>query len=372
MPQTDIIRMGTRVAEARQRAGLTQAELATATSLDRSALAKIEKGSRRVSALELARIAHAVDERIEWFVAEAVPAVVSHRNAVDPGSASPAIDRLVDRVTRNVEFLLRLDPQLSLAELERLDRPAGTDEAEAAASDARQLLGFDASQPALDLTTAASRAGVLAFSFDLGQGAADAASILLPQGAVVVVNGSLQVGRRRLSLAHDIGHCLFADEYVVDWNTAGHEDNGTWEARLDRFARALLLPAAELRSQWSYLRELDDTRTAAVKIGSRFRVDMSTLARRLMEIGQVDPAEAQLVRTTRTTKADIVELNLVVHDELSAPTLPRAYEQSVLRLYRSATISAARATDLLFDVWTEEDLPILPEAPVESLWGLIQ
>jgi len=287
--------MGTRVAEARQRAGLTQVELAAATSLDRSALAKIEKGTRRVSALELARIAQAVDERIEWFVAEAVPSVVSHRNLVDPGSASPSIDRLADRVTRNVEFLQSQDPQFTLPELERLERPAGADEAESAALTVRRLLGFEGGQPASDLGAAASRAGILAFSFDLDHDAADAASILLPRGAVVVVNGSLHVGRRRLSLAHDVGHCVFADEYVVDWNVAGHEDGGTWEARLDRFARALLLPAGELRSEWLHLRERDDTRTAAVKVASRWRVDMSTLARRLAEIGLVDSAEAQPV-----------------------------------------------------------------------------
>src|SRR5690348_10785177 len=97
--------MAARIAEARSSAGLTQAELAAATSLERSALAKIENGTRRVTALELARIADAVGERIEWFVTEAAPAIVSHRNNADPGAASPAIDRLVERATRNVEFL---------------------------------------------------------------------------------------------------------------------------------------------------------------------------------------------------------------------------------------------------------------------------
>ena len=89
MPALDAAAMGVRVAEARGRAGLTQAQLAAATSLDRSALAKIENGTRRVSALELARIADAVDERIEWFVTDAPPAVVSHRNMLE-GRAQPA------------------------------------------------------------------------------------------------------------------------------------------------------------------------------------------------------------------------------------------------------------------------------------------
>jgi Zn-dependent peptidase ImmA (M78 family)/transcriptional regulator with XRE-family HTH domain len=350
---------------------LTQAQLAAAASLDRSALAKVENGTRRVTALELARIADAVDERIEWFVTDAAPAIVSHRHALDPGTASPAIDRLADRTTRNVEFLLRHDAQFALAAVPRLDRPSTSDDAELAAGRARGLLGVDDRQPLIGLADAAVRVGVLTFSFNLGTDAADAASILLPQGAVVVVNGVLHVGRRRLALAHDLGHCLFADEYTIDWSSADHGDSGTWEGRLDRFARALLLPAGEMQRSWSELRDRDDTRTAAVKLASRFRVDMSTLARRLSEIGQVDSTEAQVIRTTRTTRADIVEYDLVTQDELSAPSLPLVYEQSVLRLYRSATVSAARATDLLFDLWTEEDLPVLPPVPEDSIWGLI-
>lgn len=371
MAQTDAHGMGARIAEARGRAALTQAQLAAASSLDRSALAKIESGARRVSALELARIADAVGERIEWFVTDAAPAIVSHRNTLDPGTASPAIDRLVERATRNVEFLLNHDGQLTLPVVPHLDRPSNIDDAERCAVEARALMGVDNRQPMTALAEAAAIAGILTFSFDLGTDAADAASILLPQGAVAVVNGALHVGRRRLALAHDIGHCFFADEYTIDWNTADHHESNAWEARLDRFARALLLPRAKLERSWNELRDRDDTRTAAVKLTSKFRVDMSTLARRLSEIGQINAAEAQVIRTTRTTRADIVELNLVIRDEINAPGLPLTYEQSVLRLYRNATVSAARATDLLFDLWGEEDLPVLPPVPEDAIWALI-
>ena len=301
----------------------------------------------------------------------AAPAIVSHRNTVDPGTASPAIDRLIERTTRNVEFLLRNDSQFGLPDIPRLERPSNADDAERAAAQARTLLAVDDRQPLTSLSDAATASGFLTFSFDLGTDAADAASILLEHGAVIVVNGALHTGRRRLALAHDIGHCIFADEYTIDWNATDHDDSSTWEARLDRFARALLLPAVELQRSWQALRKNDDTRTAAVKLASSFRVDMSTLARRLSEIGQVDSGEAHQIRTARTTRADIVELNLLPHDEIAAPSLPRVYEQSVLRLYRNATVSAARATDLLFDLWEEGDLPVLPLAPEDAIWGLV-
>src|SRR5687768_7410208 len=60
--------LGSRVAEARVAAGLTQEELAGAVNLGRTALAKIETGNRQLDSLELARIAEAVGRPLEWFV----------------------------------------------------------------------------------------------------------------------------------------------------------------------------------------------------------------------------------------------------------------------------------------------------------------
>ena len=367
--------MGQRVADARGRAGLTQADLAQAVSLDRSALAKIENGSRRVSALELARIADAVGERIEWFVTQTPRAILSHRNVREPGSASPSIDRAMEQVARNVEFVVEHDNRLELANPSQLRRPNSSEEAEHVAKHARTLLGLDEMQPFLEAAALAAKIGMLSFSFDLGRDAADAASILLTTGGVAIVNGHLKPGRRRLALTHELGHYLFADEYTVDWRITELDGDDVWEARLDRFARAVLLPPEGLRQAWDELTESgDDLRTVAVKIGSRFRVDMATLARRLIELHIVPESDAHQVRPVRTTGADIVELNLHVSEELSAPSLARRYEEAVLRLYRAETVSAARATDLLFDEWTEwteDDLPVLANLPESAIWTFV-
>lgn len=372
MAAADASTLGARIAEARARAGLTQAELAMAAALDRSALAKIEGGTRRVSALELARIADVLDERVEWFVSDPPPSVVSHRNLQEPGAPSPSIDRTAERVARNVEFAVRHDERWDVRTEVPLSRPGTADEVERSSLETRHRLGLDDAQPFLDISNRVAHVGLLAFTFDLGAEAADAASILLEQGGVAVVNGRLRVGRRRLALAHELGHYVFADEFAVDWRIAEQNDSGSWEARLDRFARAVLLPAVSLDRWWADLhREGDNVRVAAIKTASAYRVDMSTLARRLVEVGLVNQAEAREVRAVRTTKADIVEFNLLVHDELAPPSLARQYEQSVLRLYRGETISAARATDLLFDTWDETELPALAPLPADAIWKFV-
>jgi len=366
----DPITLGERIAAARARAGLTQAQLASRVSIDRSGLAKIELGSRRVTAIELARIADVVDERIEWFVTEPPAAVVSHRDVQDPGTDSPTIDRVVERIVRNVEFVVRHDRRRAAAPAPQLERPGSPQAAERAAEEARTLLGLDPAAPLLEAAASLTAVGLLSFSIDLGRDSADAASVLLPAGGVALVNGHLRVGRRRLALMHEMGHYLFADEYTVDWRVA--KDDEGWEGRLDRFGRAVLLPAPGLQAIWAELTSRgDELRTVAVKTASAFRVDMSTLARRLHDLGLAGESECRLIRAVRTTRADIVELDLVTSDELAPPQLPRIYEEAVLRLYRGEVVSAVRATDLLLDAWTAEDLPEPTPRPEGAIWEFV-
>jgi Zn-dependent peptidase ImmA (M78 family)/DNA-binding XRE family transcriptional regulator len=365
--------IGRRIKAAREDAALTQEELAGAVQLDRSALAKVESGARKVSALELALIAEQLNSRIEWFLEDAPPAVVSRRNTRESGAASPTIDRLSERIAREVEFVMTHDDRLaSTAGPDALSRPSNRAEVEAAANHARHLLGVDAEEPLLELAHLAGAIGLLAFSIDLGAEAADGSSILLANGGIAVVNGHLHVGRRRLTVAHELGHYLFADEFSVDWRVADADQPNNREAKIDHFARALLLPGAGLTRVWNLHQEQErSSRTAAVIIASEYRVDMSTLARRLSELRLVSNSEAQQIRGVRTTRADIIDFNLLIPEELKPPKLPHPYVEAILRLYRQEMISSARALDLLLDTWDEADLPDLPSLPEQAIWSFV-
>jgi transcriptional regulator with XRE-family HTH domain/Zn-dependent peptidase ImmA (M78 family) len=364
--------LGQRIAETRNRAGLTQAELADAISVSRTALTKIEAGDRRVTALELARLAQTLDVRIEWFLEDPPAAIISHRNAQDPGAPSPRIDRVIERVAWNVEFVMGQNARFSPATTPAQPMPCAVGEAEALAESARSLLGLERHGPATNLADMVSVLGLMPFVLDLGSETADAATIMLRAGGATIINGVLRSGRRRLALAHELGHYLVADDYTVDWRVAEYQSSQQRESLLDRFARALLLPAADVPSRWSEYASADGgMRTAAVRIASEYRVDMATLAMRLVELHVLGRSEANKIRTVRTTRADIVELNLVVAQEMEPPALPRAYEVAVLQLYRSETISAARAVDLLLDTWDEDSLPPLPRRSEDEIWQYV-
>ena len=358
--------LGERIAAARREAGLTQGVCAARAAIERTALAKIETGARRVGAVELARLADALDVRIEWFFEDAPASVVSRRNAAEVGAPSPVIDRSVERLAREIEFLQRIGPDLDLPASPELAVPETMQEAETAAAEARRMLGYDEGQPATGLAERAAGLGLLVFSLALDDDAADGASILLSRGGVALVNGSRALGRRRLTLAHELGHFLFADELPTDWLVADDPASKS-EARLDRFARAVLLPESALRTAWQ---GDQDTRTRAVLVASEYRVDMSTLSRRLRELGVASPEEATAVRSTRTRRADIVEHALLVPQDLAPPEFPDAYIMAVLNAYRSEEISAARAIGMLPETWAEDDLPDLPKLPENDATAL--
>lgn len=355
------------MAEAGVKAGLTQAQLAATVGLARSALAKIEIGARRVSAVELVAIARELGRRVEWFVEPGPPSITSYR-AATTALAPQAIDNELERIVRNVEFVAGEVPSLLDSQPEQQQAPATMSAADGLATYARSILGLQPEDPALQLSQLVTAIGLLPFALPLGEGA-DAGTVLLQTGGVSVINGDRRVGRRRLALAHELGHYLIADPYTMDWRIAW-TDSDALEARLDRFARALLLPEGDLRERWAeWIQIPDETmRDACVRAGSHYQVDMATLARRLTELGLVDAEQANDIRGVQTKKADIVEKNLLVPSELEPVSLPQVYAREVLGLYRREAVTADRALDLLLGTFDEESLPERPPVPESEIW----
>lgn len=349
--------LGARIREARERAGLSQSQLAAEVSLDRTALNKVESGSRRVTALELADLAAAVGVRMARFFEDPPPALVSHRAHGGADTADSKIDERLATLAAEVEFIQSLGSNLMRAEAAPEGpwaSPANGAEAEALAKKARTVLALDADDPARNLTKLVQRVGLWAFAFDLGADTADAGTVLLRHGGLALINGHNKVGRRRLALVHELGHFLVQDDYTIDWRVSDRPTG--MEARLDRFARAVLLPPLALKKLWEKQHSERTLRERAVLVASHFQVDMATLARRVEELElEGDPDQIREVRTTRT---DIVEHGLhPMPEELQAITLPEQYQRAVLSLYRQDRISTERALDLLHSTFDEADLP---------------
>lgn len=368
MAPIDARQLGRRIQEYRVRLGVSQDELATRIDVERSAVSKVESGTRRLSALELARVAEALGVRMARFFEEPTPALVSHRSAQGLDTVDTQIDEVLAELAADVELVQRLGA------LELVDpdspwvRPRTREDAEGMAQQVRELLGVAQDEPLRDLPRLFASQGLLVFSRDMGVDVADAGTLLLRQGGIALVNSAAKVGRRRLAVAHEMGHFLIGDQYTVDYRVSPLESDPL-ESRLDDFARALLLPAAVARTQWKVLSDREGHRAAAVILASRYRVDMSTLARRLLDLELIDGSTAGAIRGTITTSADMIEHDLhVASDELAGTTQPGDYQRAVLGLVRDSRISTARAHDLLWGTVEEEELPGPRTRNREEIW----
>src|SRR5689334_4571422 len=85
--QQEWVGVGQRVREARIAARLSQEELGRRMGLDRSMVAKVESGVRRIDAVELARLGSILGLPLDHFLVER-PAVLSRRSALVEEEAS--------------------------------------------------------------------------------------------------------------------------------------------------------------------------------------------------------------------------------------------------------------------------------------------
>jgi Zn-dependent peptidase ImmA (M78 family)/DNA-binding XRE family transcriptional regulator len=361
-PPFDQLQLGQRIADARIERGLTQADLGAAVGLDRTAVAKIEAGTRKVSAVELAKIAVELKRPLDWFLLESPQSVVSRRTDVATDRRSIQLDRSIEKAARDVEFLLETGVLEPSSKGMDLAPPRSASEAEHHADQVRKILGVDG-HPLLALDQVAEQLGLLCFSLGLGPDEGDGAYVSLGEAGVTVINGDTEAGRRRFTLAHEIGHHLFADEYSVDLTLA--DVGGQMERRINTFAVHLLLPRSSITRLWRA--STGEPRERAIRLALEFRVSWSALCSQLMNFELIAEEDRRALLARPPTRADYLELGMSVVEELRPPAVPGRYAQSVLRAHRSGRLGASRTVDLLWGSISQDDLPQLDVVPVEAL-----
>jgi Zn-dependent peptidase ImmA (M78 family)/transcriptional regulator with XRE-family HTH domain len=352
--------LGRRIAEAREDTGKTQADLAALVGLERTAIVRVEGGTRKVSATELVAIASALERPIDWFVVESPPAVVSRRRDPAVGGFSRRLDLALERTARDVAFLIDRDV-LGSAERAARDVPDSFETAENLARDIRVEAGQPGG-PVLDLQSVCERLGLLAFSLALGPDAGDAAYVEVGNLGVAIVNGTTEPGRRRFSLAHELGHHLVGDAYEPE-PRMGTADA---ERMFNVFAAYFLMPRSAVQSTWN---EFSGTssRFAAIAVAVRFRVSWTAACNQLRNLGLIDGRERERLVGTDLTKGEMFEFGERWVPELEPPAIPPEYARAVVGAYRAKRLALARTVELLHGTVTESDLPATEVTSLDQL-----
>jgi len=354
--------LGRRIADARTESGMTQAGLAASIGLERTALVRIESGERKVSATELVAIAEALDRPVDWFFTESPAAVVSRRRDPAVGGFSRALDRALENAARDVAFLegRRLLPS---AERPARKAPESFEDAEGLARDVRAEAGRP-DGPLLDLQSVAESLGLLGFSLALGPDAGDAAYVEVGDLGVAVINGTADPGRRRFSLAHELGHHLTGDAYEPS-PRPGVSDT---ERMLNAFAAYLLMPRSSVLSIWEEF-SAQSPRLAATAVAVRFSVSWTAACNQLKNLGLIDSRERERLLGNDLRRGELFEFGERFAVELDPPSVPPAYARTVVGAYRRGQLTAARTVELLHHSVGEADLPEPDAMSLDELRG---
>ncbi len=357
------IELGRRIAHARGLARLSQEQVADALGIDRTAVTKIEAGGRKVDTFEIGRLASVLGRSVEWLLGPPRPARLSRRAAGNARDAhvDGAATALLEEIAQGVELLVEAG-LLDVPEVGEHAPIADVGDAEAAARRMRARLP---SGPLRSLATHVESLGLFAFTLHLGQ-QVDGLYLGLERGGVALVNGSFDSGRRRFTLAHELGHHVLADEYSSDFDVgAGLAER---ERLINAFAIHLLMPRAEIATRLGEVRATHDLRGAAIVLSCEYGVSWSAACAHLRNLGLLKRDEFELLEREPPRRADYLELGLAVAEE-APPQVPPRYAAAVIKAYRRHDLSAPKAIELLRGTLAEEELPELPSPPLSALAG---
>lgn len=312
---------------ARRARGLTQEDLAATAKVTQAALSRYEHDLRTPEPEVLGRLASSLG---------VTPDLLQHGGRMRGGIAVAAHMRR--RATAKATVWRGLEARLNMLRLHaralgdevslrtELHIPA-FDPAEYDPADAARMLRVQWRMPVGPVHSLSSwldAAAVLVFDEDFGTSSrVDGLSQWSDHYAVVLLNTRAPSDRRRLTLAHELGHLVLHGEYADD----GAEDQA------NRFAAELLMPATEIRPMLRGRLTL----SALVDLKRYWGTSMQSLIERAWHLGTITADErsslykqmsARLWRTVEPAGDDIPpETPQLVHhiaDALAAKGLTPA------------------------------------------------
>ena len=307
-------------------------------------IVKMESGSRRLDALELSRIASALQLPLAHFLTPA-PAVLSRRAALIE-DIDTEVDRSAYRLEAELASWLRdLRQLIDLGLLEqakpmRYSHPvSANDEAREAAIWLRTELG-EGSGPLGPLIEVCGRAGQLLLVSDVP---GDGASVLDGDLAAAIVSFQSEPGRRRSTAAHELGHLVIGDEYSTDLGV--HSSRDDRERAVDVFAAEFLVPAETVREAVSHSTTLDDIRTGLVRVAAVYRASWSLVLRQAEHAQALD--ERQRLVSRPPTRAELMDaVGWTPAPDLHDVRVPPSVASAVMAGVRQGLITPQRAAEI--------------------------
>lgn len=267
-----------------ERSGVSQGEFAVAVGLDASKLSKTLAGARRLSSLDVARIAEFGSVSVDWLLTgdeDAVAMAARTQDGTNVGDAAAVADRIIE--LRGSALAAGLGRSVVAVEAERSGRWSADGEALAcAALGSAELSGlFLADDLAKEID---HHFGVDVGIVDLGD-AVDGLCARTAEAVAILAAPTPVFARQRFTLAHELGHVLAGDDQGlhIDEDVYAHSRQES-EQRANSFAAAFLMPESLLRERVTDA--LDSV--AFANLALDLKVSPNALAIRLKRLRLID------------------------------------------------------------------------------------
>ena len=339
---------GDRLKLARKKAGYSLRGLSDALNgeITAQAIGKYERGEMMPSSGVLARLAKILGVTLEYLLSEEVEELESVEfrklSSTSAGDRAQVEARVIDCLQRYlaIEEILGLDsgawgaPRFGQRLLVR------EDDGEALAQDLRKewQLGID---PIPNMTALLEDRGIKVLVIPLPQGVSGLTCLVRrpkhkAKVPVIVVNQTITLERRRLTLAHELAHRLIDGSSRMDHERASNV-----------FAGAFLVPSSHL------VREIGKSRKALgyrelIQLKCMYRVSAAAFLVRLKQVGIIDESTVAYAFQTyargwRSNEPEPLE----DPKQTGKHELPRRFERLCYRALAEGMISLAKATELL-------------------------
>lgn len=287
--------LGQRLRDAREKRGLNQSDAAEIIGVSRTTVVAIEKGERRVKAIELAKLASAYGRDVSDFLLNN-----SHYNLADIQFRAPeelTADEEFAEDTRR-EFVELCQHYFELEKLMGVEanynypRPYSVQHlsihqaAEVIASKERIRLGLD-DKPIHDLRDLLeNEVGLRVFFLPMPTDIAGMYFYTDMLGGCIAINRKHPAERQRWSLAHEYNHFL-VDRYQTDitiFHSGGYVIKSSSERIADAFAKYFLLPQSSVTMRFEALASESGGRLSPAglcTIANEFGVSVEAMVNRL-------------------------------------------------------------------------------------------
>ncbi len=343
-------RIGRRLKAARDRAGLTQQQLADSLGLKhRQSVARIEDGERALAANEFIMAMDVLGVDLDYFTdAFRLEGEGEFSFRTSPGVSTAVVDEFERRAGRWIATYRELSREQGqrprwLGHALNLRRTSSFEDAMAAGEAVAHR--FDLGRcPAERLRAVMEdRLRIVVLDVDAPHGVSGAAS-RIPGFSCVLINRREPEGRRNFDLAHELFHLLTWDAMPPERTEAvevRRRGKGSRTEKLaENFAAAVLMPGIIVKKHWESRSRSADPHDRLKEGAARLRVSASAYKWRLRNLGLLSRREIDALDDERLTAND--------RSRCGAPSLfSRPFVKLIAVALDTGRLSVQRAATIL-------------------------